>query len=79
MRSELVFDAMTYVSNRYLLAKLAAQATRRLHKPNTRVQDTTNDVFERFTRTNPIAGVRYTGDLQSSSLAQMKVIHSANR
>jgi hypothetical protein len=80
MRSELVFDAMTYVSNRYLLVKLAAQATRRLHRPNTRIQDTTNDVFERFTRTNPIAGVRYAENLQSSRLGvQMKLIHSVNR
>jgi hypothetical protein len=68
MRSELVFDAMTYVPNRYLLVRLAARATRRLHRPNTRIQDTTNDVFERFTHANPIAGVRYTGNLQSSPL-----------
>jgi hypothetical protein len=59
MRSELVFNAMVHVSNRFLLTKLASKATRKLHRPNTRIQDTTNDAFVRFSRTNPIAGVRY--------------------
>jgi hypothetical protein len=54
MRSALVFDAMTYVSNRFLLAMLAAKATRKLHRPNTRVQETANEVLVRFSRTNPI-------------------------
>ncbi len=47
MRSELVFNAMAYVSN-FLLTKLASMATRKLHRPNTRIQDTTNDAFVRF-------------------------------
>jgi hypothetical protein len=59
MRSELVFGAMAHISNRYLLTKLASKATRRLHRPNTRVQDTANDVFVRFSRSNPIPIVRY--------------------
>jgi hypothetical protein len=67
MRSELVFGAMTYISNRYLLTMLAARATRKFHRPNTRIQDTTNDVFERFTRANLIAAVRDPGTVQSSS------------
>jgi hypothetical protein len=45
MRSELIFGAMTHVANRYLLTKLAAKATRKLHRPNTRIQDTTNDAL----------------------------------
>ena len=53
MRSELVFGAIVYVSNRFLLTKLASKATRKFHKPNTRIQDTTNDVFEHFSRTSP--------------------------
>jgi hypothetical protein len=36
MRSELVFVAMAHVSNRLLLTKLAAMATRKLPRPNTR-------------------------------------------
>ena len=42
MRSDLIFGALTHVTNRYELCQLASKATRKLHKPNTRLQDTTN-------------------------------------
>jgi hypothetical protein len=48
MRSELVFKALTYESNRYRLVRLLAKATRSLHRPSTRVQDTTNEILGRF-------------------------------
>ena len=48
MRSDLVFGALSHVSNRYQLCQLASKATRKLHKPNTRLQDTTNEVLVRF-------------------------------
>ena len=53
MRSDLVFGALSHVSNRYQLCQLASKATRKLHKPNTRLQDTTNEVLGRFQITNP--------------------------
>jgi hypothetical protein len=53
MRSDLVFGALSHVSNRYALCQLASKATRMLHKPNTRLQDTTNEVLGRFHSTNP--------------------------
>ena len=53
MRSDLVFGALSQVSNRYQLCQLASKATRKLHKPNTRLQDTANEVFARFHTTNP--------------------------
>ena len=53
MRSDLVFGALSHVSNRYQLCQLASKATRMLHKPNTRLQDTTNEVLVRFHGTNP--------------------------
>jgi hypothetical protein len=53
MRSNLVFGALSHVSNRYQLCQLASKATRKLHKPNTRVQDTTNEVLSRFHTTHP--------------------------
>ncbi|MGA2673496.1 MAG: DNA-directed RNA polymerase subunit omega [Terracidiphilus sp.] len=53
MRSDLVFGALSHVSNRYQLCQLASKATRKLHKPNTRLQDTANEVFARFHTTNP--------------------------
>jgi hypothetical protein len=64
MRSELVFGAMTHVPNRFLLTKLAARATRKLHKPNTRIQETVNDVLVRFSRAEPIARVPDIGNVQ---------------
>jgi hypothetical protein len=57
MRSDLVFGALSHVSNRYQLCQLASKATRKLHKPNTRLQDTTNEVLGRFQITNPGAAV----------------------
>ncbi len=54
MRSDLIFGALTHVHNRYQLCQLASKATRKLHKPNTRLQDTTNDVLERFKDTVPM-------------------------
>jgi hypothetical protein len=53
MRSDLIFGALTHVNNRYELCQLASKATRKLHKPNTRLQDTTNEVLVRFHTTNP--------------------------
>ena len=53
MRSDLVFGALSHVCNRYQLCQLASKATRRLHKPNTRLQDTANEVLARFHTTNP--------------------------
>ena len=64
MRSELVFGAMAYVSNRFLLTNLTAKATRKFHKPAGRIEDTANDVLVRFSHANPIAGAPYTGNLQ---------------
>ena len=55
MRSDLIFGALTHVNNRYQLCQLASKATRKLHKPNTRLQDTTNDVLERFKDTVPMS------------------------
>jgi hypothetical protein len=60
MRSELVFGAMGYVSSRYLLTRVASKAIRKLHRPNTRIEETTNDVLVRFRHANPIASARVT-------------------
>ena len=53
MRSDLIFGALTHVNNRYQLCQLASKATRKLHKPNTRLQDTMNDVLLRFREQSP--------------------------
>ena len=54
MRSDLIFGALTHVNNRYQLCQLASKATRKLHKPNTRLQDTTNEVLDRFRDSMPM-------------------------
>jgi hypothetical protein len=46
MRTDLTFSALAGESNRYELTKSVAKATRMLHRPNTRVQDTMNDAFK---------------------------------
>ncbi len=53
MRSDLIFGALAHLENRYQLCQLASKATRKLHKPNTRLQDTTNEVLARFHDENP--------------------------
>jgi len=56
MRADLICGALTHVTNRYELCQLASKATRKLHKPNTRLQDTTNEVLDRFKDTIPMDG-----------------------
>jgi hypothetical protein len=53
MRADLTFMALAYESNRYRLTRLAAKATRMLHRRNTRVQDTMNDAFKWFGCSKP--------------------------
>ena len=48
MRSNRVFEALHTLQNRYMLCQLASKATRKFHKPSTRIQDTTNDVLTRI-------------------------------
>jgi hypothetical protein len=53
MRTHLIFGALIHVKNRYQLCKLTSKATRLLHKPNNRLQDTTNDVLIRLNHQMP--------------------------
>lgn len=52
MRSKLIHEALRSVQNRYMLCQLASKATRKFHRPNTRIQETMNDVMVRFGRTH---------------------------
>ena len=45
MRSKLVFDAGQNIENRFLLSSTAMKATRKLHMPSTRTEDTVNRVL----------------------------------
>jgi hypothetical protein len=76
MRSVLIFGATTYVPNRFMLTGLASKATRRFHRPHTRIQDTANEVFERFSRVNPVAGSPMPEDCRRSpAMRKGKPIH----
>ena len=48
MRSDRVFDALHTLRNRYTLCQVASKATRKFHRPNTRIQETMNEVFDRI-------------------------------
>lgn len=69
MRSDLIFGALAHVTNRYQLCQLAAKATRKLHKPNTRLQDTTNEVLVRFRENNPAAPADQSAPVQDRRAA----------
>jgi hypothetical protein len=53
LRSNLIFNTLHTLQNRYMLCQLASKATRKFHRPNTRIQETMNDVFGRIARAKP--------------------------
>ena len=61
MRSDLVYDALQTVQNRYLLCLVAARATRKFHRPSTRIQDTTNEVLTRISTADRTHVMREAG------------------
>ena len=48
MRSDRVFDAVQTLRNRYMLCQLTSKATRKFHRPSTRIQETMNGVLDRI-------------------------------
>jgi hypothetical protein len=55
MRSELVGGALKQTPNRYLLTRPTAKAVRALHRPQTRIADTANDVLIRLRSSDAMA------------------------
>ena len=55
MRSEMVFAAEHRLPNRYMLCRVLATATRKFHKPATRIQDTTDAMLRRIANANAAA------------------------
>jgi hypothetical protein len=70
MRSDLIFGALRPVRNRYTLCQLAAQATRKFHKPNSRIQETMNDVLVRFSKASSAERVMHGSGLLENKLAR---------
>lgn len=64
MRSDLVFAVMPHVPNRFQLTRLAATATRRFHRPNTRIQETVNEVLVRLSRARLIPETQTESNVQ---------------
>ena len=52
MRSDLVFEALHTMRNRYMLCQLASKATRKFHRPNTRIPEMMNDVLNKIADSN---------------------------
>lgn len=73
MRSDLVLGAMRNVPNRFLLTRLAAKATRKFHRPNTRVQETVNEVLVRFNRASPFGETQNTSNMQPLRRAEVSL------
>jgi hypothetical protein len=47
MRSHLIYDAVGTMNNRYLLCQVVSKATRKFHKPTTRIPETVNEILVR--------------------------------
>ncbi len=56
MRSELVYEAVLKIPNRFLLAATAMRATKRLHRTSTRVEDTVNNVLAEVAKGTQLHG-----------------------
>ncbi len=48
MRSQMVFEALHTLRNRYMLCQIASKATRKFHRPATRIQETMNNVLDKI-------------------------------
>ena len=48
MRSDLVFESLHTLRNRYMWCQIASKATRRFHRPATRIQETMNEVLDKI-------------------------------
>ena len=57
MRAELVSGAIKHNPNRYSLSRIVSRATRGLHRPNSRMEDTLNDAFRLLSNTPPVEAV----------------------
>lgn len=67
MRSEMVFAAEHRLPNRYMLCRVLATATRKFHRPATRIEDTTDAVLRRIANANAAALL-----LDSATIVQLE-------
>ena len=62
MRSEMVFAAEHRLPNRYMLCRVLATATRKFHKPATRIEETTDAMLRRIANANATALWQWSGN-----------------
>lgn len=72
MRSELVYRALVHVQCRYQLCQVTAQGTRKMHRPNCRIQDTMNDVLALLHKSSTGAGGRSASAGQAAEALSLK-------
>ncbi len=56
MRSELVYEAVLKIQNRFLLAATAMRAAKKLHLTSTRIEDTVNNVLAEVAKGTQLHG-----------------------
>ena len=62
MRSEMVFAAEHSLPNRYMLCRVLATATRKVHKPATRIEDTTDAILRDIADASGAAKWQWSGN-----------------
>jgi|SRR5271157_5876496 len=62
VRSEMVFKAKHTLPNRYMLCRVLATATRKFHKPATRIEETTDAMLRRIASSNATALWQWSGN-----------------
>lgn len=70
MRSNLIYGAVAPIQNRYLLCQLVSKATRKFHRPNTRIQETMNDVLNRFSHSTEPGRLARKSELPVAEVAR---------
>ena len=78
MRSEMVFAAEHTLPNRYMLCRVLATATRKFHKPATRIEDTTDALLRRIAKADAAAPCM-KGTTMTDIQEQNVVTTSSNR
>jgi len=68
VRSEMVLAAERTLPNRYVLCRVLATATRKFHKPATRIEDTTDALLRRIAKANAAALWQWSGNKRAPSL-----------
>lgn len=76
MRSELVSAAIKHTPNRYSLSRVVSRATRGLHRPNTRIEDTLNEAFRLLSGTATVEAAAACSDRPAAEVDQDALLYA---